>query len=189
MWGKCTPPKPSHMPLFADRTSVFGDLSGAYVGCRLFAPHHRHGSECGSRPQQPRMPNPAASQSPSSTGLGSTAVAIQVGNLTSINTETISITVVLQITDDDAEERRRGACPASGPQKGHAGRLAAQGRLGGVLLGHRADAGRGWAGTARAASHGRCGALRGHAEHLRLVALNVIGTNMASAIAAKLLEC
>lgn len=141
------------------------------------------------------MPEPSAAPPPASLSLGSSAVGVQGDNLAAINTGTITTNVVLQFSGDDVEKNLAvarailqvtlQAAPVDPQRKAElmayydasartleeAAEELRQGRIQGRI------------------PHGRCGALRGHAEQLPLVAGDVIGPDMADVIARKLLEC
>jgi hypothetical protein len=141
--------------------------------------------------RSPSMPEPSASPLPASTSLGTSAVAVQGDNLAAINTGTITTNVVLQISGDDAEKNLAVARAV----------LQATLQAAPVDPQRKADLMAYYEAIARTLEeaaeelrqgripHGRCGALRGHAEQLPLVAGDVIGPDMADAIARKLLEC
>ena len=137
------------------------------------------------------MPNPPTDLPPISAGLGTAAVAIDGDNLAPVNTGTISTTVVLQITGDDVEKNvavarallqaTLQAAPVDPQRKAE-------------LVAYYAAISQTLEEAAQELREGRipyglCGALRGHAEQLPLVAGDVIGPDMASAVGAKLLEC
>lgn len=137
------------------------------------------------------MPNPSAPQSPVPASLGISAVAVQGDNLAPINTGTISTNVVLQITGDDAEKNvavARAVLQATlqaapvDPQR-KAELMAYYSAIAQTLEEAAQELREG------RIPYGHCGALRGHAEQLPLVAGDVIGPDIAAAIATKLLEC
>jgi hypothetical protein len=137
------------------------------------------------------MPSPSAAAPPTSTELGAAAVAVSGDNLAPINTGTFSTTVVLQITGDDAEKNVAAArallqstlqaAPVDPQRK--ADLMAYYTSIAQTLEDAAQELREG------RIPYGRCGALRGHAEHLPIVAGVVIGHDMAAAIATKLLEC
>ena len=137
------------------------------------------------------MPTPSAAPPPTPTSLAAAAVAIDGDNLAPINTGTISTTVVLQITGDDAEKNvavarallqaTLQAAPVDPQRKAEL--VAYYTAIAQTLEDAAQELREG------RVPYGRCGALRGHAEHLPIVAGDVIGPDMASAITVKLLEC
>ena len=123
--------------------------------------------------------------------LGAAAVAVQGDNLAPINTGSITTHVVLQIQGDDAEKNvavaralLQATLQAAPVDPARKAVLIDYYNAIAQTLEEVADELR-----QGCIPHGRCGALRGHAEQLPLVAGDVIGPDMAAAIAAKLLEC
>jgi len=126
-----------------------------------------------------------------STALGTAAVSVQGDNLAPINTGSSTTHVVLQIKGDDAEKNvavarallqtTLHAAPVDPARKAvliDYDNAVAQGleeATDELRQGH--------------IPYGRCGAFRGHAEQLPLVAGDVIRPDLAAAIAARLLEC
>lgn len=126
-----------------------------------------------------------------STVLGTAAVAVQGDNLAPINTGSITTHVVLQIQGDDAEKNvavaralLQATLQAAPVDPARKAALIDYYNAIAQTLEEAADELR-----QGRIPYGHCGALRGHAEQLPLVAGDVIGPDMAEAIAAKLLEC
>lgn len=137
------------------------------------------------------MPNLSVPQPPISSGLGAAAVAVDGDNLAPINTGTISTTVVLQIQSDDAEKNvavarallqaTLQAAPVDPLRKAE---LVAYYTAIAQALDEAAQELR-----EGRIPYGRRGALRGHADRLPIEAGDVIGSDLASAISTKPLEC
>jgi len=118
-------------------------------------------------------------------------VAVQGDNFAAINTGSISTHIVLQIQGDDAEKNLAAAravlqatlqaAPVDPARK--AAIIDYYQAIAQTLEGAADELRQG------RIPHGRCGELRGHAEQLPLVVGDVIGPDMARAIADKLLEC
>lgn len=137
------------------------------------------------------MPTPTAAPPPTHTCPRPAAAAIDGDNLAPINAGTTSTTVLWQITGYDAEktvalwravlQATVQAAPVD-PQR-NAELVAYYTASARTLEGAAEEVREG------SVSLGGRGALRGNAEHLSIVAGDVIGPHMASAISAKVLEC
>lgn len=164
-------------------TATMAAQSGAVVPGRLDAVPFT--------PRPPQLPRQTMADAQIPATPGPASVAVQRDNLAPINTGTITTQVVLQIQGDDAEMNvavaravlgaTLQAAPVDPARKAalieyygaiaqtleRAAEVLRQGRI----------------------PHGMCGELRAHAEHLPAVAGDVIGPDVARAMAGKLLEC